>query len=445
MNAIGSRRKPRRAAVRPGDRCIVKAMRRSTGLYLLAFVALLGGFVALLRAEWVEPDAAGPVELTFTAWGAAEEIRQLRERVIAPLNAGQDRYRLHLIPIPSDYHTKLATMIAGDRPPDLFYLGQEHVPAFAAQGAMLDLADRLAADDTPAADLDRYYARVLDAYRRDGRIVGLPWIAQPVVLFCNRTLFAEAGVALPDGSWDWAAFEVAGRRLTADRDGDGRVDRWGFIVNVGWPPPQMWIWQRGGRLFDPATGEANLLDPIVIDALNAYAGLIHHARIAPPLALVSERGFSDMFRAGRVAMFMGGAADEFVGLDVHVAEPPAGPDGRRATFAWTAGLHVSAGTAHPDLAFGAWRDLLDAVQRWKAFAPRRDLTARLEQLAPDKAHAADVIRRTMDYMRTPHLSPRQVRWDTRFAEEVLDPLLRTGADAGDLLRRRRDALRSVGR
>ncbi|HEX7009120.1 MAG TPA: sugar ABC transporter substrate-binding protein [Phycisphaeraceae bacterium] len=408
-------------------------MRPSTlGLFAGLILALTG--LTLSIAHHRRPSGSGPRLITFTAWGAAEEIDQLQRLVIDPINARQQRFRLQLIPIPNDYHTKLTTMMAGGAAPDLFYLSQEYVPAFAAQGALLDLTDRVAQDPRPVTDLRDYYPSVLDIYRHQGRLYGLPWIAQPIILYCNAALFRQAGVPLPTPDWRWDDFIHAGQQLTRDVDGDGRIDQWGFIVN-GWPPFAMFAWQNGGDLID-ATGTASLSDPKTIEALDFYAGLIHRDRIAPPLSLVSEAGFSDLFRAGKVAMFMGGAADDLdrlPGLEVVAAQVPAGPTGLRATFAWTAGLHISRHTADPDLAFEAWAQVLDGIQHWKAPAPRRSLAQQIEQIDPRKAAAAPVIRAAMAYMRTPPVLDQQVQWDTRVSEELIDPLLRTGRPAAELI------------
>ncbi len=411
-------------------------MKAGTLAYLALLVAAAGGLVYSAMHAGPAERRDGRRVYRFACWGAAEEMRELRSRVIDPINASAEDYRIHVVSIPSDYNTKLSTMIAGGTPPDLFYLSQEQVAAFADQGALLDLTDLAAAHPDGPADLSGYYPSVLEQYVRKGRLYGLPWIAQPVILYCNRELFRDAGIALPDGSWDWDRFVAAGRKLTRDVDGDGRIDRWGFIVN-GWPPVQMWIWQNGGNLFDPQTGELRLADPRVVEACDAYAGLIHDAGIAPPLSVVSESGFSEMFRAGKVAMFMGGAADNLdrvEGLDVVTAEPPAGPAGR-ATFAWSAGLHISPSVDDPQRTFAVYRRLLDAIQRWKIPAPRRDLAARLEEFEPRKAASADVIRASMEYMRPPASFPRRTEFETLFHEEFEGPLLRTGAPARALAER----------
>jgi multiple sugar transport system substrate-binding protein len=197
----------------------------------------------------------------------------------------------------------------------------------------------------------------------------------------------------------------------------------------------MWVWQNGSELVDRRTRRLRLTDPPVVDAVDAYAALIHRHRAAPPLAVVSEAGFAELFRAGKVAMFMGGAADDLdrqTGLEVVVREVPTGPGGRRATFAWSAGLHISAAVNDPPAAFAAYKAILERIHRWKIPAPRRPLAARLEEFEPRKAPAAEVIRRSMEYMRCPAGFPRQVEFDTLFREEFEEPILRTGRPAGEL-------------
>ena len=420
-------------------------MRRGTVVYAVVLALAVGGLLLSVREAGPTRAAGGKRVYTFACWGAAKETTELQTLVIDPINARAGDFQVRLVPIPSDYHTKLSTMIAGGTPPDFFYLSQEHVAAFAAQGALLDVTDLVGRDAGGVTDLSSYYPAILAQYLVGGRLYGLPWIAQPVILYCNARLFRRAGVALPDRRWDWDRFVRAGQALTRDTDGDGRIDQWGFILN-GWPPCRIWVWQNGSEIVDRRTGELKLTDPKTIEAIDFYAALIHRFRIAPPLSIVAEAGFSEMFRAGEVAMFMGGAADDLDridGLEVVTAELPAGPTGIRATFAWTAGLHVRAAVEDPPTAFEAYKQLLDGIQRWKVPAPRRPLAARLEQFEPRKAAAANVIRASMEYMRTPASLRRQVEFDTIFLEEFEDPILRNGTPVSELAQRARRLLRRV--
>jgi multiple sugar transport system substrate-binding protein len=261
-------------------------------------------------------------------------------------------------------------------------------------------------------------------------------------MYCNVELFAAVdGVDLPDASWDWDQFVQAGKELTRDTDGDGRIDTWATVVHR-WPPVQIWIWQAGGHLFDPDTGQLDLTSPAVLRGAKFKADLIHRYRIAPPVEQI-DAGIHDLFRAGRVAMFFGGAADDLdrqEGLQVAVRQIPAGPGGR-ATFAWSAGLCISPGVADRDQAIEVYARLLTGLQQWKVPAPRRSLAARLEQIEPRKAHAAEVIRAAMEHMRPPHSLPESARFDDLFWEEFESPLLHNRARAEDLAEAAQSAIR----
>jgi len=400
------------------------AVRLSTILLTAALVAAAAGLVVSARRAGPDAAGSGQREYLFACWGAVEEITELRRLVIDPINAAGEGFRIRLMPIPSDYHTKLSTMIAGGTPPDFFYLSQEYVAAYAAQGALLDISGLVAADADPVTDLEEYYPEILRPFRIGQRLLGLPWIAQPVIVYCNAELFRRAGVALPGEDWRWEDFLRIARALTADSDGDGRTDQWGFVLN-GWPPMQIWIWQNGAELIDPDSGRVNLDDPAVLEAADFYAGLIHRHRVAPPLSVVSEMGFSELFRMGRVGMFMGGAADD---LD---------------RIAWTAGLHISSAVEDPAAAFGVYKRILEGIQHWKVPAPRRALAARLEQFEPRKAAAAEVIRASMEFMRVPPSHVRQIEFDTLFWEEFEDKLLREGPPARDLAEKAKTVLEKL--
>jgi multiple sugar transport system substrate-binding protein len=299
----------------------------------------------------------------------------------------------------------------------------------------MDLTDLVRADPAPVCDLDDYYPDILANYRWRGRLWGLPWIAQPVVLYCNLDLFEGAGVAPPDGAWDWEAFLSAARRVSAHEWPDG-VERWGFVIEPGWPPLEMYAWQNGAELLD-VEGRVRLTDARVTEAAEFLQDLVHRHKAAPPVDTVLERGISNLFRDGRVAMFAGGAADDLdriEGLPVVVRELPSGPGGRRATFAWNAGLHVSAATRRPELAYKAWKDLLAAIQAWKIAPPRRSLASQIETIEPRKAAAAEVIRRSMEYMRPIRLIRERRQWDSVLDRLFKGPLVRGEADARTLAR-----------
>ena len=78
----------------------------------------------------------------------------------------------------------------------------------------------------------------------------------------------------------------------------------------------------------------------MVEAVQFYADMIYNEECCPSQETIAEEGFGEMFKAGRVAMFMGGAADDLErveGLNVGVSTVPKGnATGENTTFAWIA-------------------------------------------------------------------------------------------------------------
>ncbi|MFO7173295.1 MAG: sugar ABC transporter substrate-binding protein [Bacillota bacterium] len=380
------------------------------------------------------------VKIRLATWAGAEEAKEL-QAVIDEINAKSTTFEIVSEPIPADYYTKLQTMIAGNTAPDLFWLSQEYIASYAARGALLDITDRLAQDTRPAANLDDYFPEILESAKYQGRVYGLPWIAQPVIVYYNKALFKEAGVPEPTDDWDWQTFRETAKKLTNKEKGI-----YGVAFN-GWPPVQMFIWQAGGEVISPDLKSSPIDSPEAIQALEFYNSIIYNEEVAPPLAVINEEGFAELFKKGKLAMFFGGAADDLdrvEGLDVGTVLVPKGPK-NRTTFAWTASTVISSQTKHPDIAYEALVELTEGIHNWKIVAPRKSLATKehLVKSEPRKEKSADTIIKATQEMRAFRVIPRQPEWDTIFWEQVQDPLFSKKGSAAELARAARPKLEEL--
>jgi multiple sugar transport system substrate-binding protein len=394
--------------------------------------------------EPIEPEEK--VTIRITTWAGVDESAELQE-VIDEVNASVDNFEIVHEPAPDDYYTKVQTALAGGTSADMIWLSQEWIAGMADQGALLDITDCLAANsDLPAADLDDYFDDILKTARYQGQYYGLPWISQPVVMFYNRALFDEAGMDYPTADWTWSEFQDAAAQLTQDLDGDGENDQWGFTL-TGWPPPQMFVWQAGGEVISDDLTSSPVDSPEAIAGFDFYAGMIYDDVHAPPEAVISEQGFGEMFKAGKIGMFMGGAADDLdrvEGLDVGVVAVPAGP-GAEATFAWTASTVVAADTDYPDVACEALIRLTEGIHNWKIVAPRKSLATAegITASEPRKADSAEAIAEAVPYMRAFNIIPNHQEWDTIFWGDFMDPLFHGEGTAAGLAPQIRPLLEEV--
>jgi multiple sugar transport system substrate-binding protein len=415
---------------------------------LAALVAALAiAVTACGGAQSTSPPAGSPpsggasqppgekVTFRITTWAGEGEAKELQELVLDKINAAQSEYEIVHEAAPADYYTKIQTALAGGTGADFLWLSQEYVAGYASRGALLDLTEVLKTIDAPTAKVERYFPDVMSTALYQDKVYGLPWISQPVVLYYNPALFDAAGIAYPDDTWDWAKFAETAKALTHD-------DQYGFSAN-GWPPVHMFIWQAGGEVITPDLASSPIDSPEAIAGAEFYKSLIYNPSCCPTEDVLAEQGFSEMFKAGKVAMFMGGASDTFedvdgVALDIRAAVPPMGPKSR-TTFGWTGSTVVNARVANPELAAKALVALTDGIHHWKIVSPLTDLaTAEVlnasfpEKWKAQKSQQVDAIIAATKDMRSFNVIPRQQEWDDLFWREFQDLLYHDQGTAADL-------------
>jgi multiple sugar transport system substrate-binding protein len=315
----------------------------------------------------------------------------------------------------------------------MYWMDQDHM-SLAADGVFLALDDCLAtAGEGTAGDLSDYYPGVLQTVMFDGSAYGLPWIAQPVVTYYNKDLFDAADLDYPTADWTWDDFLSAAKALTQDTDGDGNVDQWGFIAN-GWPPPHIFIWQAGGDVISEDFTASPIDDPATIEGIEFYLQLAYNPEVSPSAEIISERGFGEMFKAGQVAMFMGGAADDLdrvEGLNVGVVSVPRHPEtASNATFAWTAATVINAATENPEVACKALLAVTEGIHNWKIVSPRIS-QATIEHLVasePRKEASAEAILEAVPSMRAFRIFGNFQEWNGVFWGEFMGPLINRETD-----------------
>jgi multiple sugar transport system substrate-binding protein len=398
-------------------------------------------------ASTVAPAQTAKVKIRLATWTGVDEAKEL-QAVIDKINAQSTTYEIVHEAQPADYYTKIQTNLAGGTAADLIWLSQEYIAGYADKGVLLDISDYLKKDSRSAANLDDYFPDVLQTAQYQGKTFGLPWVAQPVVLYYNPKMFADAGVQTPTDKWTWDDFKTAAEKLTKDTNGDGKPDQFGTAFN-SWPPIQMFIWQAGGEVISSDRKTSPIDSAEALAGVQFYKDIIYNTKYAASQDIIKEQGFSELAKNGKVAMFFGGAADD---LDtahsvdarfavLNVALVPSGPK-NRTTFAWTASTVINAATKNPQAAYDALVDLTEGIDHWKIIAPRKSLAnvATIVASVPAKKDSAATLILAMPDARAFRNVPRQNEWDTTFWEKFQDPLYQGKGTAADLAKQARPEL-----
>ena len=225
--------------------------------------------LALLAATTCTPPSPPPTTLRVALWAGGHEL-EVEQHIADRYEILRPGTRVLLESAPNGYEERLLTSIAAGHPPDVYLLDSPDIPTFVDRGLATDLAP-FGAELGFAAD--SIFPQVLDAFRRGGSIFALPKDFTPMVIYANRAVLEAAGVETPPlAGWTWDDFRTAAAAVTADRDGDGRPDSFGFDFPRNlyqWVP---FVWSAGGDILSPGgTAASGFMDGP--EALEAYAFL----------------------------------------------------------------------------------------------------------------------------------------------------------------------------
>jgi multiple sugar transport system substrate-binding protein len=296
-------------------------------------------------------ETAGPVEITFTMWGAPEEQVVWQAVVDAFQNENQNITVKVDVSDWDSYWTKLNTLIAGGTPPDVFAMDAPLYLDWQSRGALLNLQPYI---DAAPGFLDGIYPETLTAYNTPEGYFGLPRDFQTIVLFYNKDMFDAAGVAYPTDQWTYDDLLTAAKQLTIDTNNDGTMDQYGFWSDT-WDMELFWseaIWAFGGEIINADHTKTLVGEGGARDAW-AYIDSLYKEGVMPTPTAAGEFG-GDLFQSKMAAMTTIGhwAVPGYVqaGINFDVAPMPNGPV-KRATSVNSAGFVIAKDSKHPDEAF----------------------------------------------------------------------------------------------
>lgn len=125
-----------------------------------------------------------------------------------------------------DYIEWLSEQILQGTAPDIFFLPQENVCEFAEAGALKDLTGMLEKD----ADFDstHYYTSALQSGVYNGELYALPYECAPRLMFVNKTILEQEGIAMPKEDWTFEDLYAICKKVTKDTDENGIPDQFGI-------------------------------------------------------------------------------------------------------------------------------------------------------------------------------------------------------------------------
>jgi multiple sugar transport system permease protein len=298
------------------------------------------------------------IALRLVDWAGIEEI-PLDEQAINEFKKLHPGIEVLYEPNPGrQYEEKILSSLAADDPPDVFLLDSKLIPTFTNKKILLDLTPFIS---ILSIDTTQWYPNAVAIARRGNGLYAFPKGFTPLMVFYNRKLFREAGVAYPHADWTWDEYLRTAQHLTKDIDGDGTPNQHGAAFTnyyFYWIP---WIWSGGGDVIGPdgrgATGFLNA--PATEAALQFLIDLRVKHRIAPDVGTwaQSEKTGANhqLFSNGKIGMVVDGhwRMPKFLEhiqanrLEIGAAPFPKHPSGKKVNVMYESGWCVPVSAKHP--------------------------------------------------------------------------------------------------
>jgi len=320
----------------------------------LAVVLALTGITCGTKKE----SSSGAVTITFWHSCVSSTVPALEE-LIARFHAEHPgiEVKAQYVPTGDALIQKLITSVQSKTAPDISWIHANFLQDIIEADAIYRMDEFIDGPDSlPRSELADFYPALLEEAKWRGVLYSMPMEATGIGLLCNRELFRTAGLDPDRPPQTWSELQEYAKKLTVDRNGDGKFDQVGFFVPVfpaSGPLADWMVWQWYPFLFQAGGTNVNREQTEVL--YNGEAGVRALTLWKDLHADLNLRSFTIdyevAFASKTLAMTLDGPWNiprwkAIKGLDWMVAPLPAGP-AKRATIVGGEYLAIFRQSAHP--------------------------------------------------------------------------------------------------
>ena len=290
------------------------------------------------------PDVEEGASIVFSGWGDETE-QQIYRDSIERFNAACPGVTVDYQPVPAEFQDKMKAQMAGGTAPDVFYVDDQLMTAFAPSGQLLPLDDHMA---QAGVSRDDFITQLLTICTLDGQTYGLPKDWGTLGLVYLPEAFEAAGIDEPTDDWTWEDMRTAAQAI-ADTGQYG-----GFCMGADWARFAPFAFSNGGAFATDDYTTATLDTPEVKEMANFVAEMKQEGSLVTP-ADVGAGWCGEAIGLQLVGMTTeGGWMVNFMNqtypdVEWTAVQIPAGPV-TRADVIFTNAIGVNAATEYPNAA-----------------------------------------------------------------------------------------------
>jgi len=336
-----------------------------------------GQTAAAEAANTPAPQAAASgemVEITFAYHDTQVEKPWYTSQIDAAnklLESQGKNVRITGVGIPGnwpEYHQKFLAQLAAGRSPDILNIAESEMPDIINKGQALDITANV-----KELDPSKYFESTFkSAGFQNDKYYGLPSSLYYLVMYYNKDLFDKAGVPYPSTDWNNSiTFDQAAETAKKLTQGEGGNKTWGIAAGPYMGYMGMYARTNGGKGVYNEDKSCALNQPEAMAAYQWFERMLRTDKSMPTPQDQAVIGGFDLFKAGRIAMFVDGnwfqpPMNEIKDFNVGIAALPSAK-GQALTTMFVNNWFISKGTKHPQESWEALKALF-SEEAWRALA-----------------------------------------------------------------------------
>jgi multiple sugar transport system substrate-binding protein len=322
-------------------------------LFLSRIHQIFGSWVSLLLIIFFlsgcSQNVDGLTTVTLSGWQSNPTERHIIERVLKNFEEKHPHIKVKFEVITDQYIDVIKTRLVGDAAPDVFYLEAFDAPLLMSYGVLEPLDGYITADFA----LEDFESLLLNAFKYQNKLYGLPKDFSTLALFYNQQFFRQANLKTPPKTWQ--QLRKYSQQLTVDTNGDRRIDRYGLGIMPELARQYFFMRAFGVQLID-RKGYANFAINKSTKALRDLVEQYQKDRTAAQPSDVGASSDSEMFGQGKAAMVIDGnwaipyLKETFPEFEFATSELPS-INGKKNTMVYTAAYVMNKKSKHKDAAW----------------------------------------------------------------------------------------------
>ena len=201
--------------------------------------------------------------------------------------------------VPDQYVSKMVLDHAAGDQADILMLDGSSAALFINDHLVRNLRPQIASDSS--FHLSNFYKASLAIADRGSAVYAIPQDFTPMVVYYDKSKFAQYHVPLPRPNWNFKQFLAIARAVNHP------PHCWGIVLSSEMSKWIMWLWNNGGDVINLKTGRAYgvLNSPANIKTFKFLSDLVNKYKVAPSPSAVEGLGI-DLFANGDAAMTVSG-------------------------------------------------------------------------------------------------------------------------------------------